>query len=85
MVSKVQPGRREQDVFPTCYKLNRPGDVRRWFGHAATVHHYSTSAVPSYHFGSAVMFRLLRLAHRLTPPPFDVGLRFFIQKRPTAD
>ena len=77
----VQPGRLEKDVFPTVYKLNRPGDVRRWFGHGADIYHYSMSAVPSYHFGSALLFRLFQLVHRLTPPMFDVGLRFFIQKR----
>ncbi|QIK80039.1 class I SAM-dependent methyltransferase [Sphingomonas piscis] len=80
-LSSVQPGRQERDVFPTVYRLNRPADVRRHFGHGADVFHYSTSAVPSYHFGSALLFRLLRLVHRLTPPPFDVGLRFFIRKR----
>lgn len=77
----VQPWRIEKDVFPTAYKLNRPGDVRRWFGHAADVFHYSTSAIPSYHFGSLLLFRLFRLVHRLTPPPLDVGIRFFIRKR----
>ena len=77
---RVQPGRQDKDVFPTVYKLNRPSAVRRWFGDSADVYHYSTSAVPSYHFGSALMFRLLRLVHRLTPPPLDVGLRFFIRK-----
>jgi hypothetical protein len=71
----------EEDVFPTAYRLNRPGDVRRYFGHGADVYHYSTSAVPSYHFGSLVLMRLQQLAHRLMPPMFDVGLRFFIRKR----
>lgn len=80
-LKKVQPDRKAEDVFPTAYMLNRPKDVRRWFGHGADVYHYSTSAVPSYHFGSIAIFRLLRLVHRLTPPPLDVGLRFFIQKR----
>lgn len=77
----VQPSRPSKDVFPTVYKLNRPSAVRGHFGHAADVFHYSTSAVPSYHFGSMVIFRLLQLVHRLTPPPFDLGLRFFIRKR----
>lgn len=81
-LSKVQPGRHEQDVFPTVYKLNRPAAVRRHFGHGAAVYYYSTSAVPSYHFGNMALFRLFRLVHRFTPPIFDVGLRFFIQKRP---
>jgi SAM-dependent methyltransferase len=80
-LARIQPGRLEEDVFPTAYRLNRPGDIRRYFGHAADVYHYSTSAVPSYHFGSAVLMRLLQFVHRLTPPMFDVGLRFFIRKR----
>lgn len=80
-LGRVQPGRLDKDVFPTVYKLNRPGAVRRHFGPQAELFHYSTSAVPSYHFGSVLLFRLLRLVHRLTPPPFDVGLRLFIRKR----
>lgn len=80
-LSRVQPGRAERDVFPTAYLLNRPAAVRRYFGQDADIHHYSTSAVPSYHFGSIAMMRLLQLAHRLMPPMFDVGLRFFIRKR----
>jgi SAM-dependent methyltransferase len=80
-LSKVQPGRQEKDVFPTTYLLNRPSAVERYFGHSADVYHYSTSAVPSYHFGSLVLMRLEQFIHRLTPPMFNVGLRFFIRKR----
>ncbi|HUQ95697.1 MAG TPA: class I SAM-dependent methyltransferase, partial [Bryobacteraceae bacterium] len=47
-LSRVQPGRKSEDVFPTVYWLNRPGAVRRHFGPEAAVYHYSTSAVPSY-------------------------------------
>jgi SAM-dependent methyltransferase len=81
VLSRVQPGREAKDVFPTAYKLNRPADVRRYFGGRADVYCYSTSAVPSYHFGSLLLFRLQQLLHRLTPPMFDLGLRFFIRKR----
>ncbi len=80
-LSRVQPGRLAKDVFPTVYKLNRPSAVRRAFGPAAEIFHYSTSAVPSYYFNSVVLMRLQQLVHRLTPPMFDVGLRFFIRKR----
>jgi SAM-dependent methyltransferase len=80
-LERVQPGRKAEDVFPTAYRLNRPSDVRRYFRNAHRVYCYSTSAVPSYHFGRLWLMRLLRLVHRLTPPMFDVGLRFFIQKR----
>jgi hypothetical protein len=77
----IQPGRPSRDVFPTRYRLNRPSAVKRYFGHAADVYWYSTSAVPSYHFGNIAVMRFLQLVHRLTPTPFDVGLRFFIRKR----
>lgn len=80
-LSSVQPGRPARDVFPTAYRLNRPAAVRRYFGHAADVYHYSHSGIPSYYFGSLPLMRLQQLAHRLIPPAFEVGLRFFIQKR----
>lgn len=80
-LSRVQPGRRAMDVFPTVYRLNRPSAVRRAFGAGVDIFHYSTSAVPSYNFDSVLLMRLLQLLHRLTPPMFDVGLRFFIRKR----
>jgi ubiquinone/menaquinone biosynthesis C-methylase UbiE len=83
-LSHIQPGRYARDVFPTVYRLNRPGASRRYFGHAADIYHYSTSAVPSYHFGSVTLMRVQQLVHRLTPPMFDVGLRFFIHKRANA-
>jgi SAM-dependent methyltransferase len=81
VLSKVQPGRPSKDIFPTVYKLNRPSDIRRYFGHSADVYHFSTSAAPSYHFGSIAVLRLFQLIHRLTPPVFELGLRFFIRKR----
>jgi SAM-dependent methyltransferase len=80
-LSRIHPWRPSEDVFATAYRLNRPSAVRRYFGASADVFSYSTSAVPSYHFGSAALFRVLRFAHRLMPRPFDVGLRFFIRKR----
>jgi hypothetical protein len=80
-LGRIMPDRPSKDVFPTVYRLNRPSAVKRYFGHSADVFHYSTSAVPSYHFGSLALMRLQQLAHRLTPPMFDVGLRFFIRKR----
>lgn len=84
-LTRVQPHRKEMDVFPTVYRLNTPGDVRRWFGHAADVYHYSTSAVPSYHFGSMLLFRALLLLHRVMPSKLDLGLRFFIRKHGGAE
>jgi SAM-dependent methyltransferase len=80
LLLRVQPHRRGEDVFPTVYKLNRPRDVKRHFGSRAEMYHYSTSGVPSYHFGSVAMFRLFLLLHRFLPPALDTGLAFFIRK-----
>jgi SAM-dependent methyltransferase len=85
VLRRVQPHRKEEDVFPTQYRLNRPADVRRHFGDGAEVYHYSTSGVPSYHFGSRVLFRLFQLLHRLLPPILNTGLAFFIRKAEEAD
>ena len=81
LLHKVQPHRRDEDVFPTVYRLNRPSAVRRHFGAHADVFHYSTSAVPSYHFGSVLVLRLLLVLHRFLPPALDTGLAFFMRKR----
>jgi SAM-dependent methyltransferase len=80
-LARIHPGRKSEDVFPTAYKLNRPSAVRRYFGQLADVYCYSTSAVPSYHFGNFAVFKALQFIHRFTPPMLDVGLRFFIRKR----
>lgn len=76
----VAPYNQDRDVFPTVYRLNTPGAARRHFGHGADVYFYRTSGVPSYHFGSALLFRLQQLLHRLLPPALHVGLRFLIRK-----
>jgi SAM-dependent methyltransferase len=81
VLNRIQPHRRAQDVFPTVYRLNTPGAVRRHFGHGADVFHYAMSAVPSYHFGSAALFRLELLMHRLLPSALGLTLHLFIRKR----
>ncbi|MBA3511517.1 class I SAM-dependent methyltransferase [Sphingomonas sp.] len=80
LLRSVQPHRKEEDVFPTAYKLNRPKDVRRFFSGGADVFHYTTSAVPSYHFGSYFVFRATLLLHRVLPPILDLVLGLFIRK-----
>ena len=80
LLRSVQPHRKEEDVFPTAYKLNRPKAVRQFFGAGVDVFHYTTSAVPSYHFGSYFVFRSMLLLHRLLPPMFDRVLGLFIRK-----
>lgn len=83
VLNKVQPHRRDRDVFPTAYRLNTPGDLKRHFGGQADVYYYRGSAVPSYHFGRKAMFRLLTILHWLLPAPLGTGLFVFIRKHPS--
>lgn len=77
----IQPHRKAEDVFRTEYKLNTPKAVKRYFGQQADVYWYRSSAVPSYHFGSAFLYAVQRFIHRFLPPPLDKGLHLFICKR----
>lgn len=81
VLSWIQPTRREKDIFPTAYKLNRPSAITRHFGRSAEIFYYASSAVPSYHFGSKILFRLLQVIHSLSPSIFANALYFFIRKR----
>ncbi len=76
----VQPGRKEADIFPTAYKLNTPGDLRKHFGDRADVFWFRSSATPTYHFGKRAIYGLQALLHRVLPPQLDKGLCIFIRK-----
>lgn len=81
-LSRIQPGRKAEDVFPTHYRLNTPGALRRHFGHACDIHGFRASAEPAYYFGNASLFAAFRLLHRLLPEFLQTGLTVFMRKRP---
>lgn len=81
LLRRIQPHRKEADVFPTVYRLNTPSAIRHHFGHAADIFYYRDSAVPSYHFGNAIMFRLLQTLHRFLPTALGTGFYIFIRRR----
>lgn len=80
-LSRAQPGRKAEDVFPVCYRLNSPGALRRHFGHAADIYVYRGSAEPAYHFGNALLFRVFMLLHRLLPDAMQNQLSIFMRRR----
>jgi SAM-dependent methyltransferase len=83
-VMQVQPGsfREERDVFPTIYKLNTFGSLRRHFPTEAWRHHsYTWSPEPSYHFGKAGILRLLMSYQWLKRPFGGEVLNVFLRKR----
>ena len=80
IVSRVQPFRKEEDVFPTCYRMNTPGALRRLFT-GCDVYAYRSHAEPSYHFNSRLVYALFRALHAVLPPLFQPQMFAFIRKR----
>lgn len=81
LLRRIQPERLAEDVFPTFYRMNTPGALRRLFGAEADVLAYRVSAEPSYHFNSAALYRVFRLVHALAPASLATTLYAFIRKR----
>jgi SAM-dependent methyltransferase len=82
LLGRIQPDRQAIDVFPTAYRLNTRSAVEHYFGKSGEVAVYAMSSEPAYHFGSALMFRLLRLVHKLTPGGLHTALFVFVRKNP---
>lgn len=82
VVGDVQSGRDEVDVFPTHYKMNRVGTLRRQFdAHGFDVEVIRHEAEPSYFAFSNWAYRLGALLHRALPGPMQNKLFIFAQKR----
>ena len=78
----VQPGRKEEDVFPTVYKLNSKGDISSAFPPAIFEDFsYVYCFEPQYHFGRSMVYRLFSLLHRLMPATLHGNLYIFLRKR----
>ncbi len=85
VTARVQEGREEQDVFPTRYRCNTRGTIRRQFrrlGYAAWVE--SIEAEPTYLQFSPLIYRMGSVVHRWLPPTFRSTLVAFARKPGTA-
>lgn len=77
---RLQPGRKEQDVFPVRYAMNTRPDLNRYFGDPHRLLVYGHSSEPRY-FGSSVpAWRTAQFIDRLTPPRLASTLMVFVQK-----
>ncbi len=75
LLSRVQPDRRAEDVFPTRYRCSTVGRLRRALdcaGFDAVV--YSAEAEPSYLAFNPIAYRLGLAHRRLAPSRLQVGL-----------
>ncbi len=78
----AQPGRKEEDVFPTVYRLNTRKDLARAFSPAQfDDFSYVYCFEPQYHFGRALIYRFLEILHRLVPVSLHGNLYVFLRKR----
>jgi SAM-dependent methyltransferase len=83
VLSSAQPNlRKAGDVFPTTYRMNTLGDIRRIFD-ASRFDSFSFgySGDPTYNFGSTLMARLLRVMMALSPGFMSQSLMVFERKR----
>ncbi len=85
VLSRSQPDRKPEDVFPTQYKLNTPRALRRAFGESADIVIAKRAPEPAYHFGRPLLYRLSKMVDKHAPdsllPIFDV----YVIKHETSD
>lgn len=80
VLSKVQPGRLDHDVFPTRYRMNSRAILQQLFGRYGEVVAYTNSAEPSYHFDMRLLYGLFKLVHKLLPEALQTGLYLFVHR-----
>jgi ubiquinone/menaquinone biosynthesis C-methylase UbiE len=75
-LAAVLEGRKEEDVFPTCYRMNTPAAIRRYAGQSGfsvqELQAVSTSAITAL-FGPVAIVELLYM--RTLEAPWLAGLR----------
>ncbi len=80
VLRRVQPHRLSIDVFPTLYRMNTRGAIKRLFGHAGEVVTYNHSAEPAYHFDTRWVYRLFMLIHKLLPDALATTMYIYVRK-----
>jgi SAM-dependent methyltransferase len=63
----IQPDRKEEDVFPTFYKMNTMYQLRKQFL-SFSDYSYIYRGEPSYYFGSKAVHQLQTVLHNILPP-----------------
>lgn len=78
-LSRIQPNREAQDVFPTVYKMNTVGEIRRQFS-GCEVSYYRDNAEPAYYFNNGLLYRMFKALHWVLPNTLATLVCFFIRK-----
>jgi len=80
LLAKIQPDRKELDVFPTRYRMNTKRTLERLFAGAGDIVVYASSSNPAYYFGKSWLLGAFRLLHKLTPERCHTTLLVFFRK-----
>ncbi|MFC3052308.1 class I SAM-dependent methyltransferase [Kordiimonas pumila] len=78
-LSRVQPNRKEIDVFPTKYKMNTLTDIHNTFADWES-RSFIFRSDPAYYFGSKIIYIALSAIHRFLPAFVSGNLFVFIKK-----
>lgn len=81
---RLQPGRKDEDVFPVEYHMNTRRQLRRLFPAPHSVVVYGHTSEPTYFGQSKAAWRAAAFLGRLTPPALEPTLMIFVQKDPGA-
>lgn len=82
MLSRLQPTRKAEDVFPTFYRMNTMSDLRKPFPPARWRHcTYGYNGVPGYHANIPLLFRAIEAWCWLMPSALSAKYHIFIQKK----
>ncbi len=85
VLSRVQPGRREVDVFPKCYRLNTRRALRRHFPPDRFEHCvFGINAEPTYVGNSRVLWAALWVWFQIAPEALSATWLVFLRKLPAA-
>jgi SAM-dependent methyltransferase len=79
LLSRVQPGRLERDVFPTAYRMNTISTLKDLFA-GSSVSIYRPQSEPAYYFGRSSLFLTMKAVHGILIPQFRATLLIFAEK-----
>lgn len=80
VLRSLQPGRKEEDVFPVRYSMNTRRDLQRLFPEPHELVIYGHSSEPTYFGSAAAAWRTAQFVDRLTPPRLAPTLMVFVRK-----
>jgi SAM-dependent methyltransferase len=82
VVSRAQPDRKAEDIFPSHYRMNTLGTLDLLFPADRYDHmSFAFDSEPRYHFNRRAIFGLLLVLHSITPPALRNTLMAFLHKR----